>query len=92
MTRGRRPNIERSSRLELNLAESTRVRLDLILFSPLEQRVPHGAYSRFFEARLADFFDGESIDLAPYAISLPGELTVRGTPAAIAALKATLES
>lgn len=89
--RGRRPKIERPTRLELKLPEMLRTRLDLLLFSSLEGRVPHGAYSTFFEARLRAFLDDAALDLAPYLSSLPGEHVVRASPTTIAALEAALK-
>lgn len=53
----RRPNIEPSSRLELKLPESLRAKLDLILWSDAEGRVPHGAYAKFITRLLAEYFD-----------------------------------
>lgn len=88
---GRRPKIERPTRLELKLPEMLRTRLDLLLFSTLEGRVPHGAYSVFFEARLREFLDNQPLDLAPYLGSLPGEHVVRASPTTIAALEAALK-
>ena len=38
------------------LPESWRTRLDLLLFSETEQRVPLGAYQRFFMERMQEFF------------------------------------
>ena len=43
MTRGRKPNVEPSLATNLHLPESARTRLDLLLYSPLEGRVPKGA-------------------------------------------------
>lgn len=88
---GRRPNAEPSIPLNLRLPESARTRLDLILFSTLEGRVPAGAYQRFFLERLAQFFASETLDLAPYVGSLPGTQMISGSPSAIAALRAALE-
>lgn len=80
-----------SRSLNTHLDQKLMVHLDLILFSEVEQRVPKGAYQKFFDERLRDFFNSQSLDLAPYLGALPGELTVRGTPRAIARLKETLE-
>jgi len=91
MTRGRKPNVEPSVATNLHLPESVRVRLDLLLFSEVEGRVPKGAYQRFFSERLAEFFSTRPLDLSPYIGSLPGERVVRGTPQAIAALEAVLK-
>ena len=51
----RRPNIEASSKLNLCLPESEKAWLDLYLFSFAEQRIPYGAYQRFFLDRLREF-------------------------------------
>ena len=91
MTRGRRPNIEPSIATNLHLPESVRTRLDLLLFSEVEGRVPKGAYQRFFLERLSEFFSSRPLDLSPYFGSLPGERTVRGNPQTIAALEAALQ-
>jgi hypothetical protein len=40
---------EPSRRVDVYLPESLYARLTLILFSPVEGRVPHGEWSRFFE-------------------------------------------
>lgn len=53
----RRPNLERSVPLMLMLPESVRTRLDLLLWSDVEGRVPLGAYQRFFVELLNEHFD-----------------------------------
>ena len=49
-------NIVRPSALNVHLPEDIRTKLDLHLFSPLEGRVPMGAYQRFFTQLLTDYF------------------------------------
>lgn len=68
------------------------VKLSASLYSDLEGRVPHGAYSRFMIDLLQVHFSEQSLDLAPYVGSLPGTLQVTGTPEAIEALTRRLES
>lgn len=53
----RKPNLIRTVRLDLGLPEDLRAKLDLLLFSPVEGRVPLGAYQRFFIERLNEFFN-----------------------------------
>jgi hypothetical protein len=91
MTRGRKPNVEPTSAINLHLPESLRARLDLVLFSELEGRVPKGSYLRFFSARLAEFFECRTLDLAPYVNALPGTHVVSARPATLDALRAALE-
>lgn len=45
----RPPKADRPVRQEIYLPESLHSQLTLVLFSPVEQRVPHGAWSQFFE-------------------------------------------
>lgn len=60
MTIGRPPNVMRPSRVEVRLPEDLRARLDLYLYSQLENRIPLGAYAKFFTERVKEFFDGQT--------------------------------
>lgn len=62
----RRPNIDRPVRLELKMRESIRSKVDLYLFSEVEQRVPKGKYQEFFEERTVAFFNNAKLDLTPF--------------------------
>lgn len=62
----RRPELDRPTLLNLSLPESVRAKLDLLLFSELEGRVPKGAYQDFFIARIQEFFGWKKISLTPY--------------------------
>ena len=87
MTRGRRPNVEPSIATNLHLPETVRTRLDLLLFSDLEGRVPKGAYQRFFLERLQEFFTTKSADLSTGLGLAPGSCIVKGNPEALLFLK-----
>lgn len=50
-------NLERSVPLELALPESVRTKVDLLLWSEAEGRVPRGAYQQFFLGLLNDYFE-----------------------------------
>jgi len=90
VTRGRRPNIEPSVATNLHLPETVRARLDLVLFSELEGRVPKGAYQRFFLERLQEFFTFKTRDLSPQLGLAPGSCIVRATPEALLFLESYL--
>lgn len=60
MAAGRPPNIMRPVQLTTTLPEDLRAKLDLHLYSTVEGRVPHGAYSRFLAERIREFFDPQS--------------------------------
>lgn len=76
----RKLNLDRPVALTLKLPESVRARLDLLLFSALEGRVPKGAYQDFFAARIQEFFEHRRLELTPYGfpsgyyISAPKEM------------------
>jgi len=65
-----------------------RTRLDLILHSAVEQRVPKGAYQRFFLERLQEFFSTKAIDLSAELGLPPGQGIFKCRPEAHAALLA----
>lgn len=73
----RRPELDRPVPLKLMLPESERARLDLHLFSPLEGRVPQGAYQTFFRELMRQFFEWRQAEL------YPGGHKIFGSPAAI---------
>ena len=86
----RRPNLVPSQQLNLALPIDVHSKLSLHLYSGLEQRVPHGAYSRFLVEQVRQFFSDEHLDLAPYLGSEPRAFIISGSPQAIAALKRRL--
>lgn len=92
MTRGRKPLVEPSIPTHLHLPASWRTRLDLVLFSPVEGRIPKGAYQRFFLDRLVEYFDTRALDLGPYLGSLPREHLVRARPATLEHLERLLQA
>ena len=75
----RRPNLDRPTRLELRLPESLRTKLDLLLYSELESKVPQGKYQAFFIDRLTEFFEWKRLDLTPYGFA-PGTFIVGPKP------------
>lgn len=48
-----------TTRLEISLPLPLRAQMDMRLFSELEGRVPHGAYSKFIEELIRDHFRKE---------------------------------
>lgn len=57
MTAGRPPKVMRPVKLTTYLPEDLRAKLDLYLYSDVEGRVPHGAYSAFLAERVKEFFE-----------------------------------
>ena len=52
-----RPLVIRPVALRLWLPEDLRARIDLHLWSDVEQRVPKGAYAKFFAELVREFFE-----------------------------------
>lgn len=69
------------------LPTDVRARLDLLLYSDLEARVPFGAYQTFFLNLLRSFFETEELDLAPYLGTESGACIVRGRSYTIRSLR-----
>lgn len=62
----RPPSLIPSSTISLCLRQDLRAKLDLQLWSTLEDRVPKGAYKAFFEARMQEHFAWVKLDLQPF--------------------------
>jgi hypothetical protein len=86
---GRRPNVTPSIKLTTTLPEDVHTRLTIHLFSPLEGKVPYGAYQAWIVERIHEYFSTVELDLAPYLGG--GAFTVRGSATAIKLLEAKLK-
>ncbi len=84
-------NLIPSQPLNVALPLPLYTKLGAHLYSELEGRVPHGAYSRFMINLLQGYFAHQSLDLAPYAGTQPGGAQVTGSPEAIAILQRLLD-
>lgn len=63
----RRKNVDPPVEVKISLPLSTHAKLSLLLWSESKQRVPHGAFSSFFTALLADYFNRRQAMEAPDA-------------------------
>lgn len=86
----KRPNTIPSIQLNVALPLDIHTRLSAHLFSELEGRVPHGAYSRFLVELLRQHFAAEFLDLAAYRDAPAGVFVVSGTPETVKQLKEIL--
>jgi hypothetical protein len=84
------PNIIPSKQLNVALPLPIFTRLSVELYSELEGRVPHGAYSRFLIDLLQQHFATRQLDLAPFASTPPGACIVKGSPETLAMLERAL--
>ena len=80
-----------SRNLHLMLAEEDAARLELHLFSPAEQRIPHAARQKFFSERLREFFGWQRLDLHAHIPGLAPGSVIQGPPALIEFLKRRLD-
>lgn len=72
------------------LAEEDAARLDLHLWSPAEQRIPHAARQKFFTQRLKEFFTWQKLDLHAHIPGLAPGSVIQGPPALIEFVKGRL--
>jgi len=79
-------NVTPSVSIHLHLPGSLGTRLNLLLWSEAEGRVPHGEYQKFFTDRLTEYFNHRTLDIGPFLGQLPGTLQVSGNDSSIAAL------
>lgn len=89
---GRRPNILRTVSIHTFISEDLRAKLDLHLYSDLEGRVPNGAYRRFLEDRIKEFFERAQLDVSQFTGAAVGNDKVYGAPVVIEHLKQYLEA
>ena len=88
---GRPRYIVPSQQLNLAVPSDLFARLSLHLYSELEQRIPHGAFSRFICEQIREHFAHRYLDLAPFLGSESGVLIVQGHPEAIEQLEQLLK-
>lgn len=74
MTTGRPPKILRPIKMTLYLPEDLKAKLELHLFSAVEGRVPHGAYSTFIADRTREFFDASRTAVQIHEIQMQDQL------------------
>lgn len=88
---GRKASLTPKKPITVWLPEELRTRMDLMLYSELEERVPHGKHSEFLTLLLRHYFEDAELDLSPYMGTLPGEVVVRSSKLEIERLKKHLE-
>ena len=76
----RHANLIPSKQLNVAIPLPLFTRMTAELYSELECRVPHGAYSRCLIDLLQLHFAQKHLDLAPYAGTAAGACVVSGTP------------
>jgi hypothetical protein len=62
----RPPSLNPSDRLTIAINHDLKVRLELMLYSEIEKRVPQGAWQQFIEARIREWFDWKRESLEAY--------------------------
>ncbi len=88
----KRANVIPSQQLNVALPLPLYTQLSAHLYSELEGRVPHGAYSRFLIDLIRGYFQDNRLDLAAFVGSTPGAFIIQGSPESVGSLKQLLES
>lgn len=78
-----------NAHLHIRLAPDLKAKLDLLLFSELEARIPKGAHKDFIESRLREFFDWQVQSLERFG--LPDGYFIAGPKEMVQALTNKLE-
>jgi hypothetical protein len=86
MTLGRPPKLLRPVKLNTTLPEDVRAQLEVFLWSPLEGRVPYGAYNTFLLERIREFFSWRRLEIDTPA----GKQTISGPAEALSLIKEAL--
>lgn len=60
-----RPKLPPRTEIKLTFDNTLLARVNLLLYNPVIEKVPHGAYSRFFESLLLEFFSRQQAGSAP---------------------------
>ena len=85
----RRPSPVPLEHIHCTVPAAEKQRVELLLYSTAEQRVPQGAWQQFILERLREFFDYETLDLAPYGF--PAGFFVRAPKGMIEVIRQRLE-
>lgn len=67
----RKPAVTPNKHLHTTIPADLAARLDLLLWSELENRVPQGAYQDFICNAIRDFFNKRTVDISPYLPDTP---------------------
>lgn len=91
--RGRPRKVIPSTPLTVRLPMDLKAKIDLVLFSEVEGRIPQGAHQEFFTTMIKEFLASETLDLAIFIPhTQPGTAVVRGPVETIQQLKRILET
>ena len=80
---GRPANVIPPTKLTTSIPQDVRVKLDLHLFSEIENRIPTGAYQRFIIERVQEFFSHRRLDVSEAFGAPKGSMIISGPADAI---------
>lgn len=84
-------NVVPARRITFSIPETEGARLDILLYSDGEGRIPFRSYQEFLLRAIRDAWELKPLDLSPYCGTPPGAFIIRGDDEAIRILKQTLE-
>lgn len=76
--------------INMRIAQDLIAKMNLELFSELEQRVPFAAQQKFLTTLLQQHFEEDVLDLAPWLGTPSGVFRIRGNPEVLSALSTHL--
>jgi hypothetical protein len=88
LSRRKDAEVPRPHVVNLALPTTIKARLDLFLYSEAEERIPQGAYQRFFAERTREYFEWRQLDLGRFGF--PPGYFVRGPQEMIQRLETAL--
>lgn len=91
MTRGRKPAIRPTRAINLHLDAELVGRIDALIWSEAEQRIPKGGYQAFFTEAAVRMMRQRPLDLCPYSGSMPSEHVAYAYPETQEVLRNLLE-
>lgn len=74
----RKPAIEPNFELHTTLPARLAARVELLLFSEAEGRVPRGAWQKFLVERLTEYFHHRRVDVGVLINRPPGDVLIEG--------------
>ncbi len=88
----RKKNVIPSHQLLVRLPEPILARMNLHLYSDVEQRIPLGSHQRFLSQLINEFFSRKALDVSSFLGQPPGTSIVLGDAATIQSLTNHLEA
>jgi hypothetical protein len=88
----RRAAITPNRILTTSLPADLATRVELLLWSDVEGKIPYGAWQEFLVKLIREYFANRNMDLGPFLNSLPGVHVISGSDHTLSALLTHLKT